>query len=59
MKKNKMSSESINRKSMTMFAGVKSTHQFAIPDKVDEELNEETENEDGRNEHEQMMIKQK
>ena len=53
-----MSSEVINRMHMSVYAGA-STHQFSIPDKVDEELNEETENEDGRNEHEQTVRQNK
>ena len=58
LKKNKISSEVISRMHMSVYAGA-STHQFAIPDKVDEELNEETENEDGRNEHESTIKQNK
>ena len=36
-----------------------STHKFSIPDQVEEELNEETENEDGKNEMENLFRKQK
>jgi len=50
MKKNKLSSDAVNRMQSSMMAGVKSMNQFTIPDKVVEELNEETENEDGKNE---------
>lgn len=55
MKKNKQSSDSVNRMQLSMMTGVKSMSQFAIPDKVVEELNEETENEDGKCEQDQII----
>lgn len=51
-----MSSDAVNRIHKSMLKGtMSSTNQFSIPDKVDEELNEETENEDGKNEHDQII----